>query len=101
MVVRYSVVSPGLGAPAIDPRAPYGHADAHEDIAEILGIKASGEFTEEQFKVMNTLHQETAIALEIVLRTGKWSPGVYEADVDSPNWAYVKPLPQEEYLWGK
>ena len=82
-----------FGAPAIDCKKPYGNSDVYEDMAKILGIKgfedSDGEisFSKEQVHCMDTLHRESMIALQIVLKTGNFEPGVYVADEYSDNWA--------------
>lgn len=77
------------GAPEIDPKRPYGNSNVYMDIAEIIGIKSPcnmcGEFTEEQEELMDTLHQETETALQIILQHGP-KPGKYECDYYGMEW---------------
>jgi hypothetical protein len=86
-----------FGAPVIDCKKPYGNSCVHEDMAKILGIKGFEDseeeihFSEEQVELMNNLHKETEVALQIVLSTGKFEPGTYVADAYSNNW-------QREYI---
>lgn len=81
-----------FGAPAIYCKKPYGNSDVYGDIAKILGIERfvdSGEeisFSREQIDLMNILHKETETALQIVLRTGEFKPGIYVADEYDDNW---------------
>jgi UPF0288 family protein (methanogenesis marker protein 3) len=81
-----------FGAPAIDCKKPYGNSDVYEDIAKILGIKgfedSEGDisFSKEQVDLMNILHKESKVVLQIVLKTGKFEPGRYVADEYSDNW---------------
>jgi len=61
-------------------------------MAKILGIKgfeySDGEisFSNEQVDLMNMLHRESKIVLQIVLKAGKFEPGTYVADEYSDNW---------------
>ena len=72
------------GAPEINPKRPYGNSYVAGDIAQILGIE--GEETEdgecalsaEQEKQLYRVHLETKNALEIVLQTGSYKPGIYK-----------------------
>lgn len=80
-----------FGAPAIDCKRPYGNSDVYGDMGKILGIK--GEiiddeevFSDQQINLMNGLHKETEIALQIVLTTGEFKPGEYVADEYRDNW---------------
>src|ERR1700693_3694178 len=66
------------GAPAIDPKRPYGSSKQVRDMAEILGLADSDWLyqndgvipaAEDRFA---QLHAETAIALQIVLATGEF-----------------------------
>ena len=81
-----------FGAPAIDPKRPYGNSHVYEDMAKILGIKAFedtvGEkhFLKEDIDLMDKFHKETKIALQIVLMTGRFEPGIYETDEYRTNW---------------
>lgn len=81
-----------FGAPSIDPKRPYGNGDVVRDIAEILGEKAKtcprcGESLEaiddERYR---KLHTETQSALQIVLATGAFEPGAYEAEDYTRDW---------------
>ena len=78
-----------FGAPAIDPKRPYGNSYVYGDIAEILNIKPQGEdnsFTDEQQETMLQLHKETLTALIIFLSTGVIKPGTYQYQDNS--WQY-------------
>src|SRR4030042_6587273 len=79
------------GAPAIDPKRPYGNSDVPSDVAEILGAAGKkcphcGEFLEsaETDKLLK-LHRETEIALQIVLCTQSFVPGAY-TKIDWRTW---------------
>ena len=69
-----------FGAPIINPKRPYGNSDVIGDIGEILGIKPDNgeDFTDEQEEGMNQIHKETQTALQIILSTGSFTPGLYE-----------------------
>ena len=80
-----------IGAPAIDYKRPYGNSDVYNDIAKILEIKGiivdeNEDFSQEQINLMNELHKETEIALQIILTTGEFRPGEYIADEYLDNW---------------
>jgi hypothetical protein len=55
------------GAPAIDPKRPYGNSAVEEDIHEILGWKFKEELTPEQHAKANNIHIDMEIVLQIVL----------------------------------
>lgn len=73
-----------FGAPRIDPKRPYGNSDVYSDIAKILDIeqknKEDGEFSDEQIKYMQKLHEETEIALQIILEAKCFDVGTYESE---------------------
>lgn len=69
------------GAPAIDCKRPYGNSDVPEDVAEILGWEGypeGGGLATGQYDQAMALHRQTEAALQIVLVTGSFEPGVYE-----------------------
>jgi hypothetical protein len=71
------------GAPEIDPKRPYGNSDVDGDIHKIL----TGEYIPEDTDVnYDKLHRQTETALQIVLRVGKFEPGVYVCDTYGSNW---------------
>ena len=93
----------GYGAPAINPKKPYGNSDVPQDVAKILEAPDSDweeapdsdwEWDDEEtsppggagrFKVLRAkaadrflrLHVEAGIALKIALTTGEFQPGHY------------------------
>ena len=84
------------GAPEIDPKRPYGNTGVPWDIHEILtgetvGFKDSKreELTERECDRYLELHRETDTALQIVLETGAFIPGKYEADEYKTNWRLI------------
>lgn len=85
------------GAPAIDPKRPYGNSSVNDDIHEILtgehinrGEDTRGNLTEEEDEKYSKLHKETQEALQIVLHTGKFEPGTYERGEYGIDWKRVK-----------
>lgn len=68
------------GAPAINPKRPYGNSSVEADICEILGWISDPdeeEPTTEQREAAAQLHRETETALQVVLATGQMVPGRY------------------------
>jgi hypothetical protein len=92
-----------FGAPCIDPKRPYGNGDGVQDIAEILGIETPKSFEqmdedgtldtwyEEMHPKLYTLHRQTLQALQIVLCTGSFEPGLYRRArrYDARSWERV------------
>jgi hypothetical protein len=81
------------GAPEIDPKRPYGNSSVLEDIHEILtgediGLISSkrDRLTLEEEDKYAKLHRETEIALQIVLTSGQFVPGLYEAERYRQDW---------------
>jgi len=76
-----------FGAPCIDPKRPYGNSDVLSDLAKILGFERKvcphcGEPIEEDdndlpVSELEQTHRETEIALQIVLDTQSFKPGLY------------------------
>lgn len=67
-----------FGAPAIDPKCPYGDSDVERSIAKVLGMDTSEEVVEAKAADLRRLHGETKTALQVVLCTGKFEPGLYQ-----------------------
>lgn len=95
-LLRRSYVSRGLsdveyGASEINGKRPYGNSDVERDIAEILGweVDDAGP-TDEQEKKAREIHEQTPTALQIVLATGEFVPGLYEASAYGVNWRRVQ-----------
>ena len=88
------------GAPEIDPKRPYGNSAVEADIAEILGFELFdydededyGEYNEEALQRAEKLHLETMIALQIVLKTQSFEPGMYRRTVkyNTTSWELVE-----------
>lgn len=82
------------GAPEIDPKRPYGNSDVAQDVAEWLGwvrereplydldARRRDELTDRAL----ALHRETELALQVVLETQSFSPGVYRRKDDWSAW---------------
>jgi hypothetical protein len=104
-----------FGAPAINPKRPYGNSGVIQDIIEILGVneikQGIYEFTlfdkkyllkgddkynldlddeSELVQVLNFLHQETEIALQICLNLQKFETGIYQLKEDFNTWDWIK-----------
>jgi hypothetical protein len=95
-----------FGAPAIDPKRPYGNSGVERDIAEILNEpewqsavaedeRHDDEAARDYYLSRNRdrlvrLHAETGVALQIVLATGQFAAGYYRrAKLGSSSWERV------------
>ena len=80
-----------FGAPAIDCKRPYGNGDVYEDMGRLLGIERDedDEWGTEQIAYFDAVHKGTKTALQIVLATGQFRVGVYEAESYTRNWKLV------------
>ena len=71
-------------APQIDTRRPYGSGDYIKDIAELLGVEMIETWDEEMVlrkadgERLERLHQSLGWALQVVLSSGSFTPGVYK-----------------------
>lgn len=68
------------GAPAIDCKRPYGNSDYLCDVAKVVGLEPDGtwdNWNEENLGMMARLHRETETALQVVLSSGSFEPGMY------------------------
>ena len=67
------------GAPGIDNNRPYGNGDFEKDIANILGWKYDDgwDFPDDLCDKAWKIHKETQTALQIVLFTQSFEPGLY------------------------
>ncbi len=83
------------GAPEIDPKRPYGNSSVACDVAKIIGEPIQkdddGYLNEKQSARLLRLHSETETALQIVLVTGAFEPGMYEQREEyiTRSWAKV------------
>lgn len=69
------------GAPEIDPKRPYGNSSVPEDVAEILGWTWTGEEMPDVLRERaKALHESTDLALQVILTTGEFRPGIYKRD---------------------
>lgn len=75
------------GAPAVDIKRPYGNGGVASDVQEILGWTRT-ENDEAETRALD-LHRETAQALQVVLASRSFEPGIYEADVYKQNWRKI------------
>jgi hypothetical protein len=68
------------GAAAINPKRPYGNSSVLRGVAEILGLPTNedGDPLGEAWTRAHLLHQQTPLALQVVLSTGSFEPGLYE-----------------------
>lgn len=78
-------------APIISQKRPYGNSDIELEIKEILNNTKyrDTDLTKEEIKQYKKLHRETETALQIVLSTRSFVPGVYQADKYSKNWRLI------------
>ncbi len=77
------------GAPAIDPKRPYGNSDVYSDIAKILGWEVWEDGISDGDPKAWQIHQETKVALQIALRVGYFKAGEYEAHKYRKDWKEV------------
>lgn len=84
------------GAPSVDPKRPYGNSRVACDIYEILHGEVVGRATSkkealsaEEETALLKLHQETKDALQVILATKSFTPGIYEAPNYSHDWKLV------------
>lgn len=87
-----------FGAPSIDCKRPYGNSEVYSDMVKILAIKDAFtgdeddgyEVKDSVIRKLAKIHGELETALQVVLHTGKFKPGVYEADDYDRNWKLFK-----------
>mgnify|MGYP001086779590 CR=1 FL=1 len=82
-LLRHSYVSwdsTEYGAAGIDPKRPYGNSDVLKDIVKILFGDLPEKTIKDLSEYANQIHGETKTALQIILTTGKFEPGIYVAD---------------------
>ena len=85
-----------FGSPEIDCKRPYGNSNVEEDIAEIIGMKDAydedeDEWDEKKLKIINRLHKETQIALQIILHCQSFKLGKYKKiDKYGQEWRYIE-----------
>lgn len=90
---RVSWCSRCAGAPRVDCKKPYGNGDVFSDMGRILGWEPVGEdedgfpdYTDVQREHLGALHRQTETALQIVLATGEFRAGAYEASPCDRDW---------------
>lgn len=90
------------GAPAIDPKRPYGNSNVALDVAEILGWSVPDEDAlspsdyDQQYDALweraMAVHRETQQALQILLQVPNAQPGLYRRaqEYDQRSWQLVE-----------
>ncbi len=103
-----------FGAPAINPKRPYGNSSGVDDVAEILGIKKTKdnvenydkeeaseyankkeyieylEWNQETYNYLMRIHKEMRIVLQIVLKTQSFKLGKYRReDYYGIDWRFI------------
>lgn len=73
-----------FGAPAVDPKRPYGNGDVFRDMRRILGVE--GEETAEGNTELSELHREMALVLQIGCRLGRFEKGTYTREPYTIDW---------------
>lgn len=77
------------GAPAIDIKRPYGNSSVAYDIYEILNGKpfdSDEDMPDEMCEALIGIHEQTATALQIVLDTMGFMPGLYVKEQYGERW---------------
>lgn len=74
------------GAPEIDAKRPYGNSDVSSDIHYILTGSYPDELSEELEDKYMKLHEETEIALQIILRNKSFETGKYQLNGYGTGW---------------
>jgi hypothetical protein len=90
------------GAPAIDPKRPYGNSDVEFDVLQDLGIEPAErgevdarywpqgypEWSDAQREWAAKLHRETEYALQICLKIGAFTTGTFKrtSEYDTASW---------------
>lgn len=91
------VWEPGeCGAPAVDPKRPYGNGNVAKDVARLLEWTWDGdEMSDAMADRAERLHAETALALQICLSLGQFKVGRYEraAGYGEREWYLVQEAP--------
>jgi hypothetical protein len=84
------------GAAEIDPKRPYGNGDIVEDICRILGLPCDEDGPSAEHRTLAfALHAKTPIALQIVLSTRSFVPGVYRLKESyGKDWEFVRGFDQ-------
>lgn len=91
------------GAPAIDPKRPYGNGDMERDVCQILGwfdyddasdaeqelFSEGGGKYEKLWKRAEKIHLETETALQIILKFKTFKPGKFQRECSWEEWERV------------
>lgn len=75
------------GTAGLNMTNPYGGGYMYDAMAHVLGIV--GYLSPGIIEHLNTLHDQITTALQIILATGAFEVGVYEADDYKQNWRAV------------
>lgn len=88
-----------FGAPAIDPKRPYGNSYVIGDIARLLypdvvvelDDETAEDWLDEHEDALTQIHRETQTVLQIAVSTGEFKAGTYtRADTWGAPWARVE-----------
>lgn len=84
------------GAPAVDAKRPFGNSGRHQivmDMAKILGISMDKVYDDEKEELIESesvriekIYRELPRAIECVLRTLSFDPGVFDAPAYTVDW---------------
>ena len=79
-----------FGAPAVDPKRPYGNSSVIADIAEILGWMDDDwwdgdQETDQWREAGNKIHNEMQTVLQILVRNLSIEPGTYKTSTSYGN----------------
>lgn len=87
------------GAPGIDSKRPYGNSNVAKDVADILDVEGEEEdfnLSEKQESKMLEFHHETQQALQIVLSSKSFEPGIYFGK--HTKWELIETFSSPNYL---
>lgn len=80
----------GHGAPQINPDRPYGSTAFFSSIARCVEHEGDTDDTSQR-EEFSQLHAETAVALQVILKTGKFKATTYRADKFTQDWKEYNP----------
>lgn len=89
------------GGAAFNAARPYGSQQLFASMATVLEIPY--ERTQVFYDNLTQLHQETAVALQVILKTGKFKATTYRCDKFTQDWREYnptarKPKPKQEEM---
>ena len=88
--VKIAWNSSDYGGPSFNTQRPYGGVHVYSNMLDILGIP-SEERKPSDTVWLEDLHRSMAVALQVVLRTGKFKPTTYRANKFSQDWKEYNP----------